>query len=95
MTAAAAAAAANMPDDFRVSITDPAGADAYPIASFTWLLVPTRLADASKGAAIKKFLAWMLTDGQQLTAPLNYAPLPASVVAQEQKALAVIQVGGA
>jgi phosphate transport system substrate-binding protein len=94
VTAAAAAAAANMPDDFRVSITDPAGADAYPIASFTWLLIPTRIADTDKGNAIKKFLGWMLTDGQQLTAPLNYAPLPEPVVAREQKALGAIQVGG-
>src|SRR5881296_2579637 len=94
VTAAAAAASANMPADFRVSITDPAGADAYPIASFTWLLVPARIKDAEKGAAIKKFLAWMLADGQQLTAPLNYAPLPASVIALEQKALATIRTGG-
>ena len=94
VTAAAAAAAERMPEDFRVSITDPAGADAYPIASFTWLLVPARIKDAEKGAAIKKFLAWMLADGQQLAAPLNYAPLPASVVALEHKALATIQAGG-
>ncbi len=94
VTAAAAAAAEKMPEDFRVSITDPAGADAYPIASFTWLLVPARIKNAEKGAAIKKFLAWMLADGQQLAAPLNYAPLPASVVALEHKALATIQAGG-
>src|SRR2546427_2541415 len=94
VTAAAAAAAEKMPEDFRVSITDPAGADAYPIASFTWLLVPARIKSAEKGAAIKKFLAWMLADGQPLTAPLNYAPLPASVIALEQKVLATIQIGG-
>src|SRR5919197_1186949 len=94
VTAAAAAAAEKMPEDFRVSITDPAAPDAYPIASFTWLLVPTRIRDAEKGAAIKKFLAWMLADGQRLAAPLNYAPLPASVVALEQKVLATIQSGG-
>src|SRR5216684_4940276 len=62
VTAAAAAAAEKMPEDFRVSITDPAGADAYPIASFTWLLVPARIKDAAKGAAIKKFLAWMRSE---------------------------------
>jgi phosphate transport system substrate-binding protein len=94
VTAAAAGAAASMPEDFRVSITDPAAADAYPIASFTWLLVPTRIKSAEKGGGIKKFLGWMLTDGQAMTAPLNYAPLPASVVALEQKALAKIEVGG-
>jgi phosphate transport system substrate-binding protein len=95
VTAAAAAAAGNMPEDFRVSITDPAGAEAYPIASFTWLLVPTQIKNAEKGAAIRKFLDWMLSDGQPLAAPLNYAPLPASVVALEQKALGKIQAGGA
>jgi len=94
VTAAAAAAAQNMPDDFRVSITDAAAPDAYPISSFTWLLIPTRIEDAEKGAAIKKFIVWMLGDGQQLAAPLNYAPLPPSVVALEQRALDRIQVGG-
>jgi phosphate transport system substrate-binding protein len=94
VTAAAAAAAQSMPDDFRVSITDASAADAYPIASFTWLLVPTRIEDGDKGAAIKKFLGWMLNDGQRFTTPLNYAPLPASVVALEQKALGAILAGG-
>ncbi|TMA93726.1 MAG: phosphate ABC transporter substrate-binding protein PstS [Deltaproteobacteria bacterium] len=91
---AAAAAAENMPDDFRVSITDPPAAAAYPIASFTWLLVPTRIADAEKGAAIKKFLEWMLSDGQSFAAPLNYAPLPLAVVTRERQALSKIAVGG-
>jgi phosphate transport system substrate-binding protein len=94
VTAAAAAAAQSMPEDFRVSITDAAAPDAYPISSFTWLLVPTRIADADKGAAIKKFLGWMLGEGQQLAPPLQYAPLPPSVVALEQRALDRIQVGG-
>ena len=94
VTAAAAAAAQSMPADFRVSITDAASADAYPIASFTWLLVPTHIADGDKGAAIKKFLGWMLNDGQRFTAPLNYAPLPPSVVTLEQRALGTIQAGG-
>jgi len=93
VTAAAAAASRNMPADFRVSITDPDGADAYPIASFTWLLVPTRIADAAKGKVLKEFLTWMLGDGQALAAPLNYAPLPATVVALERTAIEGIQVG--
>ncbi len=93
VTAAAAAAAANMPADFRVSITDAAAKDAYPISSFTWLLVPTRIVDADKGNAIKQFLQWMLTEGQQLSAALNYAPLPSAVIALEQQALPKIQVG--
>jgi phosphate transport system substrate-binding protein len=94
VSAAAAAAAANMPADFRVSITDAPAPDAYPISSFTWLLIPTRIENAEKGAAIKKFLGWMLDDGQKLAPPLNYAPLPPSVVALERKALDRIQVGG-
>jgi phosphate transport system substrate-binding protein len=94
VTAAAAAAAGSMPGDFRVSITDPAGKDAYPIASFTWLLIPTRFADAAKGTAIKKFLGWMLADGQSLASPLFYAPLPAAVVMLEQAALGKVTVAG-
>jgi phosphate transport system substrate-binding protein len=94
VTAAAAAAAASMPADFRVSITDPEGTNAYPIASFTWLLIPSRIASADKGAAIKQFLEWMLVDGQRHAAPLGYAPLPPAVIALEQQALGKIQVGG-
>ena len=94
VTAAASAAAAKMPEDFRVSITDPASPDAYPISSFTWLLIPTRIPDKDKGAAIKSFLSWMLTDGQAMAAPLNYAPLPPTVVEMEKRALDRITVGG-
>jgi phosphate transport system substrate-binding protein len=83
VTAAAAGAAANMPDDFRVSITDAPGADSYPISSFTWLLIYKNESDKVKGQAIVKFLKWCLTDGQQYAAPLDYAPLPAAVVQKE------------
>ncbi len=83
VTAAAAGAAANMPPDFRVSITDAAGADAYPISSFTWLLVYKQQSDKAKGEAIIKFLKWALGDGQKLTSALFYAPLPAAVVEKE------------
>ncbi|MFN8542650.1 MAG: phosphate ABC transporter substrate-binding protein PstS [Candidatus Binatia bacterium] len=93
VTAAAAAAAAKMPADFRVSITDAAAADAYPIASFTWLLVPARIADPDKGEAIVRFLRWMLGDGQGFAAALDYAPLPPQVIELERKALEQIQVG--
>ena len=93
VTAAAAAAAAKMPEDFRVSITDPAAADAYPIASFTWLLVPSRIADADKGKAIIDFLGWMLADGQGYTKPLGYAPLPEAVAEMEKKAIGKVQAG--
>lgn len=93
VTRAAGSAAASMPDDFRVSITNPAAPDAYPIASFTWLLVPARISDSAKGTAIVQFLKWMLTDGQSMAAPLSYAPLPADVVARELQAIERIHVG--
>jgi phosphate transport system substrate-binding protein len=91
VTAAAAAAAKNMPEDFRVSITNAPGADAYPIASFTWLLIPAKIEDQAKKAAITDFLRWMLTDGQSMAEQLSYAKLPAEVVAMEQKAIGAIQ----
>ena len=91
VSAAAASVAASMPDDFRVSITNPSGANAYPISSFTWLLIPARIEDLAKRAAIKDFLAWMLNAGQQLCEPLAYAKLPEEVVARETKAIALIQ----
>ncbi len=90
----AAAAGATIPDDYRVSITNAAGAGAYPIASFTWLLVPTRIADPDKGRILTQFLSWMLADGQAFASPLNYAPLPQAVVERERKTIEKIQVGG-
>lgn len=83
VTAAAAAAASDMPADFRLSITDEPGADTYPISSFTWLLVYQNQSDAASGQAIVKFLKWALSDGQQYAAPLFYAPLPPAVIAKE------------
>ncbi len=91
VSAAAASVAVSMPQDFRVSITNPGGATAYPIASFTWLLVPTRIEDAAKRAVIKDFLTWMITAGQEYCEPLAYAKLPQEVVAREAKAVALIQ----
>jgi phosphate transport system substrate-binding protein len=88
---AAAVAAKTMPDDFRVSITDPAGKKAYPIASFTWLLIPEKFSDAAKRDAIKGFLNWMLADGQNYAEKLSYARLPNEVIAKEKIALAKIQ----
>jgi phosphate transport system substrate-binding protein len=79
-TAAAAGAAKNMPSDFRVSLTNPPGDDAYPIASFTWLLVYKNQADEPKGKALVKFLWWAIHDGEKYTSDLLYAPLPAPVV---------------
>jgi phosphate transport system substrate-binding protein len=91
VSAAAASVAASMPDDFRVSITNPPGANAYPIASFTWLLIPARIEDPAKRAAIKDFLTWMLNAGQQQVEQLAYSKLPKEVVAREIKAIALIQ----
>jgi phosphate transport system substrate-binding protein len=91
VSAAAAAAAKSMPEDFRVSITNPEGKAAYPIASFTWLLIPSKFSDAAKRDAVKDFLKWMMTDGQQYCEGLAYAKLPKEVVAMELKAIAKIQ----
>ena len=91
VTAAAAGAAANMPADFRVSITNAPGKTAYPISSFTWLLVPSKIPDAAKKKALVDFLHWMLGPGQNLTSELSYAELPKQVVAQELKAISKIQ----
>lgn len=81
---AAAASAPKMPADFRVSITNAPGKDAYPISSFTWLLIPLQSKDPNKGKILADFLNWMVTDGQKLTNALDYAPLPESVVAKVQ-----------
>jgi phosphate transport system substrate-binding protein len=91
VSAAAAAAAANMPDDFRVSITNAASKTAYPISSFTWLLVPAKIADPAKKKAIVDFVKWMLGDGQGMTDALVFAKLPKEVVAKETKAISRIQ----
>jgi phosphate transport system substrate-binding protein len=91
VSAAAAGAAKTMPDDFRVSITNAPGKTAYPISSFTWLLIPAKFSDASKRDAIKGFLQWSLGDGQNYAEALSYAKLPKEVVAKETKALGSIQ----
>ncbi len=90
VTAAAAGAAKDMPDDFRVSITNAPGATSYPVSSFTWLLIPAQFQDSAKRDAIKDFLKWMLGDGQKMTEALSYAQLPKPVVTKETKALALI-----
>ena len=84
---AAAASAPKMPADFRVSITNAPGKDAYPISSFTWLLIPAQSKDVSKGKILHDFLSWMATDGQQMTAALAYAPLPDNVAAKVKEAI--------
>ena len=92
VTAAAASSASDMPADFRVSITDASGADAYPISSFTWLLVYQKQTNKDVGEQIKKFLSWALTEGQTLAPSLQYAPLPPAVVQKETAQIQEIRV---
>jgi phosphate transport system substrate-binding protein len=83
----AAASAPKMPADFRVSITNAPGKDAYPVSSFTWLLIPEKAKDAAKGKIISDFLTWMVDDGQKMTADLSYAPLPGSVASKVKETI--------
>jgi phosphate transport system substrate-binding protein len=88
---AAAGASKTMPEDFRVSITNAPGKNAYPISSFTWLLIPEKFKDAAKRDAIKNFVKWAITDGQSAAEVLSYAKLPKEVVDRELKALGKVQ----
>lgn len=90
-TVTAAAAGATIPDDFRVSITNAPGADAYPISSFTWFLIPSKISDPQKKEAIVGFLQWMLADGQKYANDLSYAQLPKEVASKELQAVSKIQ----
>jgi len=87
-----AAAGVAMPDDFRVSITNAEGKDAYPIASFTWMLLYQNPQDKERAKIMVDFLKWALTDGQKEATALHYAPLPQAVVDKELQALAKIQL---
>lgn len=84
---AAASSVKQMPADFRVSITNAPGKDAYPIASFTWLLIPVQAKDQAKGKILVDFLNWMLNDGEKMTAQLDYAPLPDNVATKVREAI--------
>jgi phosphate transport system substrate-binding protein len=88
---AAAASAPKMPADFRVSITNAPGKDAYPISSFTWLLIPEKSKEAAKGKILADFLTWMVDDGQKMTADLSYAPLPGNVAEKVKGAIKLVQ----
>ena len=87
----AAASVKTMPADFRVSITNAPGANAYPISSFTWMLVPLKSADPAKGKVLKDLLSWIVKAGETEATALSYAPLPASVVEKELKAIYALQ----
>lgn len=93
-TAAAAGAASGLPADLRVSIVNPDGAEAYPIASFTWILVRKELPDPAKAQALTRLLWWAIHDGQRYSADLLYAPLPAEVVQRDEEKIKAITVGG-
>jgi len=92
VTKAAAAASANMPADFRVSITNADGAGSYPISSFTWILLYENPTDTAAAKTMVDFMHWALSDGQKYCADLGYAPLPGSVVKLEEAALQKIKV---
>jgi phosphate transport system substrate-binding protein len=80
-----------MPADFRVSISNPPGPAAYPVSSYSWLLVPASIPDAARRTAVKGFLKWVLTDGQKLAVPLHYAPIPQEIASQATAALEQIR----
>jgi len=84
----AAVATAKVPDDFRFSVVNAPGGDAYPIAGATWLLVYETQKDAAKGKKLVEFLNWALTQGEQLAPALNYAPLPENL---QERALARVK----
>jgi phosphate transport system substrate-binding protein len=92
VTAAAAGAAANMPADFRVSITNAPGAEAYPIASFTWILLYEDPPEKGQAGMMRDFMRWALTDGQKMAPELGYANLPQQVIDLELKALEQLKV---
>jgi phosphate transport system substrate-binding protein len=95
VTSAAAGMKLSKDTDFRVSITNAPGPQAYPIASFTWLLVKKDNKDPAKGKLIRDFLAWMITpEAQQMASQLHYSPLPAPVVSLIQNRLATLKAGG-
>jgi phosphate transport system substrate-binding protein len=92
VTAAAAAAVANMPKDFRVSITNAPGKGVYPVSSFTWILLFENPKNKANAKIMVDFMKWALADGQKFAAGLGYAPLPASVIKQELDQLAQIKL---
>jgi phosphate transport system substrate-binding protein len=88
---AAAASVKQIPDDYRVSITNAPGKDAYPISSFTWILVPLKSADPAKGKVLKDLLSWIVKYGENEAEGLSYAPLPKNVVEKELKTIYSLQ----
>jgi phosphate transport system substrate-binding protein len=95
ITAAAAGVVPRLPEnsDFRISIVNPPGAAAYPIASFTWILIYQNQPEADKGKKLLDFLRWSLREGDASAAALDYAPLPAEMDTRLEKRLQTVQVG--
>ena len=91
VTAAASSVADTATSDFRFSITNAPGKQAYPIATFTWLLLPADRGDSQKTTALVEFLRWILTSGQKQCASLGYAPLPSSVANKELQILDIVK----
>jgi phosphate transport system substrate-binding protein len=87
-----AAAGATIPDDFRVSITNAPGAGAYPVSSFTWLLLYPNSTDTARARIMVDFLRWAISDGQKFATELGYAALPENVVQKETAAIEKIKV---
>ena len=87
----AAASVKQIPNDYRVSITNAPGKEAYPISSFTWLLVPLKSADPAKGKVLRDLLSWIVNSGENEVSAFSYAPLPKSVVEKELKTIYALQ----
>jgi len=94
VTAAASASAANMPDDLRISITNAAGPQAYPISSYTYVLVYKNQKDGAKGKALVDFLWWGIHDGENFAKELQYAPLPADIVKKAEAKIGSVTANG-
>jgi phosphate transport system substrate-binding protein len=90
LTAAAASSAKELPGDFRMSIVNATNEEAYPISSFTWLLVPSPITDDSKRRALIDVLRWAISDGQSLASRLSFLPLPKPVVDRESQAITLL-----
>jgi phosphate transport system substrate-binding protein len=90
VSAAAAGVGKNMPEDFRVSLTNAPGKNSYPISGFTWLLVYKNMKDKEKARELVKFLTWAIGEGQSYAKDLYYAPLPKDVVKMCEKKISTI-----
>jgi len=91
ISAAATGAAKNMPADYRISLVNQPGKETYPVVGFTWLLVYEQQKDKVKGQKLVEFLTWSLNNGQNMAAPLRYAPLPENVAKMVEKTIKEIK----